>query len=92
LSGLNNFDANRLVRKPRRVTYNLTMQFHRTRYWLTDTLAARTVMGKYVEVYDDPNGRVEMRAHDAALACTLYDRLSEVNQRAIVENKRLGHV
>lgn len=100
----NDFDANRpvrddedvdlilTVREPRRVTYNLTLQYDRTMYLLTDTPGARAVMGKYVEVYDYPDGRIEVRAHGAALAYITYDRLSEIDQGAVVENKRLGHV
>lgn len=80
------------VRQPRRVTYNLTLQYDRTMYLLTDTPAARAVMGKYVEIYDYPDGRIEVRAHGAALAYITYDRLSEIDQGAVVENKRLGHV
>ena len=100
----NDFDANRplrddedidlilTVREPRRVTNNLTLQYDRTMYLLTDTPAARAVMGKYVEVFDYPDGRIEVRAHGAALAYITYDRLSEIDQGAVVENKRLGHV
>lgn len=43
-------------------------------------------------IYDYPDGRIELRADGTALPYTTYDRLPEVNQGAIVENKRLGHV
>ncbi|WP_454739694.1 hypothetical protein [Cupriavidus necator] len=36
--------------------------------------------------------RIEPRANGIALTFTTYDKLSEVNQGAIVDNKRLGHV
>jgi hypothetical protein len=100
----NDFDANRplrhdedlelvfTVREPRRVTQNLTLQYDKNMYLLTDTPATRSVMGKYVAVYEYPDGKIEVRANGASLPYTLYDRLSEVNQGAIVENKRLGHV
>ena len=100
----NDFDAHRplrddedlelifTVREPRRVTQNLTLQYDKNMYLLTDTPTTRSVIGKYVEVHDYPDGRIEVRANGAALPYTLYDRLSEVNQGAIVENKRLGHV
>ena len=39
-----------------------------------------------------PDGRIEPRAHGVALPFTRYDRLPEIDQGAIVENKRLGHV
>ena len=41
--------------------------------------------GKY------PDGRVELRSHGTVLPYSAYDRLSEVDQGAIVDNKRLGH-
>lgn len=100
----NDFDANRrlcededldlifTVREPRRVTQNMTLQYDKNMYLLTDTPATRAVMGKYVGVHEYPDGRIEVRANGAALPFILYDRLSEINQGAIVENKRLGHV
>ena len=100
----NDFDANRpvrddedldlifSVREPRRVTHGLTLQYDRNLYLLLDTPAARSVIGQYVEMYEYPDGRIEVRADGAALPYTIYDRLSDVDQGAIVDNKRLGHV
>lgn len=100
----NDFDANRplradedldlifTVRESRRVTQNLTLQYDKNMYLLTDLPGTRAVMGEYVEVYEYPDGRIEVRAAGAALPYTLYDRLSVVDQGAVVENKRLGHV
>ena len=100
----NDFDANRpvrvdedldlifTVREPRRVTHSLTLQYDKNLYLLTNTPDARAVIGKYAEVYEYPDGRIEVRANGAALPYTIYDRLSDVDQGAIVDNKRLGHV
>ena len=100
----NDFNANRplradedldlifTVREPRRVTQNLTLQYGKNMYLLTDTPRTRAVMGEYVEVHEYPDGRIEVRARGATLPYTIYDRLSEVDQGTIVENKRLGHV
>lgn len=38
-----------------------------------------------------PDGRVELRSHGVVLPYSAYDRLSEVDQSAIVDNKLLGH-
>jgi hypothetical protein len=38
-----------------------------------------------------PDGRIEIRVNGAALPCVPYDRLSEIDQAAVVDNKRLGH-
>ncbi|MEM5461927.1 hypothetical protein VSR69_45415, partial [Paraburkholderia phytofirmans] len=34
---------------------------------------------------------IEIRVNGAALPCVPYDRLSEIDQAAVVDNKRLGH-
>ena len=64
----------------------------RIMYLLSDTPINRARIGKYVEVYEYPDGRIEPRANGAALAHTIDDRLSVIDQGAVVENKRLGHV
>jgi transposase len=100
----NDFDAHRPVREdenlelifterqPRRVSRSLTLQYDKMLYLLADTPASRRLIGKYVEVYEYPDGRIEVRADGIALPYITYDRLSEIDQGAIVENKRLGHV
>ena len=100
----NDFDANRPLRKDedldliftvrelRRVTQNLTLQYDKNMYLLIDSPTARAVIGQYVQVYEYPDGRIEVRAKGAALPYVIYDRLSEVDQGTVVENKRLGHV
>jgi hypothetical protein len=52
----------------------------------------RKLAGRYIDVYHYPDGRIEPRANGAALPYTIYDRLSEIDQGAIVDNKRLGAV
>lgn len=100
----NDFDANRpvrededldlifTIREARRVTHSLTLRYGRSLYMLADTSAARAIIGDYVEVYKYPDGRIEIRANGSALAYRVYDKLSEIDQGDIVENKRLGHV
>ncbi|BEU74500.1 hypothetical protein MAFF211271_40550 (plasmid) [Ralstonia syzygii subsp. indonesiensis] len=61
-------------------------------YLLADTAENRKLAGRYIDVYHYPDGRIEPRANGAALPYTIYDKLSEVDQGAIVDNKRLGHV
>lgn len=78
-------------REPRRVSKSLTVQHDKTLYLLEDNEKSRRVMGKYIEVYHYPDGRIKLWGNNAALPCSAYDRLAEVDQGAIVENKRLGH-
>ncbi|PMY09002.1 integrase, partial [Pseudomonas sp. GW460-13] len=79
-------------REPRCVSKSLTIQYDKMLYLLADTPEHRKLAGRYIDVYHYPDGRIEPRANGAALPYTTYDRLSEVDQGAIVHNKRLGHV
>ncbi|AKC70735.2 hypothetical protein MB84_16465 [Pandoraea oxalativorans] len=79
-------------REPRCVSKSLTLQYDKKLYLLTETPEARKLAGHYIDVYQYPDGRIEPRAKGVALPFILYDRLSEVDQGAIVDNKRLGHV
>ncbi len=78
--------------EPRCVSKSLTLQYDKVLYLLDDTPGNRALAGQYVTVWHYPDGRIEPRAHGVALPFTRYDRLSEIDQGAIVENKRLGHV
>ena len=60
-------------------------------YLLEDTVANRSLVHRYLDVFEYPDGRIEIRANGAALPCVRYDRLSEIDQAAVVDNKRLGH-
>ncbi|MFJ1256007.1 hypothetical protein [Cupriavidus sp. CuC1] len=98
------FDAHRAVRadedleriftwhKWRKVSQSLTLQYDKTLYLLADQPDHRRLIHRYIEVAEYPDGRIEIWADGATLPYTTYDRLSEIDQGAIVENKRLGHV
>lgn len=78
--------------EPRRLSKGLTVQYDKVLYLLTDTPHARRLAGSYIKIYHYPDGRIEPRDGDTVLPFVPYDRLSEINQGVIVENKRLGHV
>lgn len=81
------------VREPRKVSNSLTLQYDKMIYMIDDTAEHRKLIGKYIDVYEYPDGRIELRADKGpSLPYVTYDRLSEIDQGAIVENKRLGHV
>lgn len=63
-------------REWRKVSANLTLQYAKVMYLLEERPAHRKLIHRY----------------SVALPYTTYDRLSEVDQGAIVDNKRLGHV
>jgi hypothetical protein len=100
----NGYDAHRAVRADedlelifawrelRKVTKSLTLHYERKLYLLPDTAAHRRLIGKYVEVFQYPEGRVEIRVAGQSLPYSTYDKSGAVDQGAIVENKRLGSV
>lgn len=78
-------------RELRKVTKALTLHYERKLYLFADTAANRRLIGKYVEVFQYPHGRIEIRVAGLSLPYSRYDKLGAVDQGAIVENKRLGH-
>jgi transposase len=79
-------------RETRRVTKSLTVQYDRVMYLLDDTPENRKLIHRYIDVWEYPNGSIEIRADGRVLPSRSYDRLAEIDQGAIVEHKRLGHV
>ncbi|MGF6552728.1 ISNCY family transposase [Paraburkholderia youngii] len=79
-------------REPRKVTKALTVQYDRVLYLLDDTPEHRKLIDRYIDVWEYPDGRIELRADGRVLTCRQYDRLAEIDQGAIVEHKRLAHV
>jgi len=91
------FDAHRPVRhdedlaqiltfrEPRRVSNALTVQYDRVIYLLQDTPSNRALIHKYLDVFEYPDGRIEIRVNGAALPYVPYDRLAQVDQGAVVE-------
>lgn len=74
------------VREHRKVSKSLTIQYDKMLYLIEDSELSRRAIGKYIDVYHYPDGRKELRL----LPYSTYDRLSEVDQGEIVDNKRLG--
>ncbi len=87
-----NLDLVLTWREPRKVTKSLTVQYDRVMYLLDDTLENRKLIDRYIDVWEYPDGRIELRADGRVLASRQYDRLAEIDQGAVVEHKRLSHV
>lgn len=79
-------------REWRKVSQSLTLQYKKVMYLLEDRPEHRRLVHRYLEVAEYPDGHIELWADGASLPYTTYDRLSEIDQGAVVENKRLGHV
>jgi hypothetical protein len=86
-----NLDSIFSWREQRKVTSNLTLHYERKLYLLQDTPDNRRYAGKYLDVYQFPDGRIAIRAAGVSVPYSTYDKLGAIDQGAIVENKRLGH-
>lgn len=72
-------------KESRQVSKRLTTQY--------DTPAQRRLIGREIMVYHYCDDWVELRGPDGDLLdYCINDQLAPVNQGAIVDNKRLGHV
>ncbi|MBV8089052.1 MAG: hypothetical protein JO139_05660, partial [Alphaproteobacteria bacterium] len=47
-------------------------------------------VGKYVTVFDYPDGRLSIRHDGVELAFRTFDKVRQVDQGAIADNKQLG--
>jgi transposase len=74
----------------RKVSDSLTVLNDLMIYLLEDTEASRKLIGHYIDVWEYPDGRLELRAGGVALPYLPYDKLPEIDQGAVVEHKRLG--
>lgn len=77
-------------REQRRVSKSLAVQYDKVLYLIEDNELSRRSIGKYIEVWHYPDGRKELRLNGVVLPYSTYDRLQEIDQGAIVDNKRLG--
>ena len=78
-------------REQRKLTSNLALHYERKLYLLPDTPQNRRYAGKYLDVYQFPDDRIQIRAAGVSLPYSTYDKLGAIDQGAIVENKRLSH-
>ena len=78
-------------RELRKVTKALTLHYERKLYMIADNPANRRFIGKYLEVFQYPDGRIEIRVAGKALPYSVYNKLGQVDPVAIIDNKRLGH-
>jgi plasmid stabilization system protein ParE len=76
----------------RTVSQALTLQYDKVIFILEPTEQAKAAIGKRVTVADYPDGRLAIRYNGVELAYRTFDKLRQVDQRAIADNKRLGPV
>jgi hypothetical protein len=79
-------------REERTVSNSLTLQYDKVVFLLEPTEITRELRRKRVTVVDYPDGRLAIRHRGVDLPYTAFDKLQQVSQAAIVENKHLGAV
>jgi transposase len=77
-------------KEERTVSQALTLQYDKVMFILEPSDQATAAIGKRVTVVDHPDGRLSIRYNGVELAYRTFDKLRQVSQAAIVENKRLG--
>jgi len=92
LAGDDDLDDAFAWKEDRTVSKNLTLQYDRVLFILEPNEITRSLACKRVMVLDYPDGRFAIRHNGVDLPYRTFDKRPQVNQAAIVENKRLGPV
>lgn len=80
------------LRDKRYVSKDLTIKYASKRLKLDINDVSRGLVGTYVDTYELPDGRVQVRAQGRALPYTVLNPDRRVTHAAITENKRLSAV
>jgi hypothetical protein len=92
LAGHDDLDDAFAWKEERTVSMNLTLQYDQVLFILEPTGIARSLARKRVMVIDYPDGRLAIRYNGVDLPYRTFDKRPQVNQAAIIENKRLGPI
>lgn len=76
-------------REWRTVTQALALHYNKALFILEPNEVSRGLAGKRVEICEYPDGALEIRHGEHILAYRMHDKIRQVNQAAIVENKHL---
>jgi hypothetical protein len=79
-------------KEERTLSQALTLQYDKVIFILEPSEQATAAIGKRVSVVDYPDGRLSIRNKGVELAYRTFDKLRQVDQGAIADNKRLGPV
>ncbi len=79
-------------RDQRYVGQQLTFSYERKRIMLQENDITRSLVGKYVDTFAFPDGRLEIKWKGAALPYTFFYKDQRVTHAAITENKNLSAV
>ena len=81
--------AEMVWREQRTVTQALTLHYNKALFILEPSAVSRPLAGKRVDVCEYPDGCLEIRHGEHVLPYRVFDKIRQVNQAAIVENKHL---
>jgi hypothetical protein len=79
-------------KEERTLSQALTLQYDKVMFILEPSGQTKAAIGKRVTVVDYPDGRLSIRYRGVELAYRTFDKLRQVDQGAIADNKRLGAV
>jgi hypothetical protein len=79
-------------KEERTLSQALTLQYDKVIFILEPSEQAKAAIGKRVTVFDYPDGRLSLRHKGIELAYRTFDKIRQIGQGAIVDNKRLGSV
>src|SRR5438094_2039463 len=79
-------------KEERTLSQALTLQYDKVVFILEPSEQAKAAIGKRVTVFDYPDGRLSVRHKGIELAYRTFDKIRQIDQGAIVDNKRLGSV
>jgi hypothetical protein len=77
-------------KEERTLSQALSLQYDKVIFILEPTEQAKAAIGKRVTVIDYPDGRLAIRYRGVELVYRTFDKIRQVSQASIVENKHLG--
>ena len=78
--------------EPRKVSKSLTLQYDKVIYLIDPTEENQRLVHQVVKVLDRPDGTIAIQYGHRKLGFKVFDKLEDVDQGQIVDNKRLGAV
>jgi len=82
--------AEMVWREQRTLTAALTLHYNKVLFILEPNEISRPLAGKRVDVCEYPDGRLEIQHNGRILPHHVFDKMRQVNQAAVVDNKHLG--
>ena len=79
-------------KEERTLSQALTLQYDKVIFILEPSDQAKAAIGKRVTVVDHPDGRLSICYNGVELAYRTFDKIRQVDQGAIADNKRLGPI